>query len=146
MNNPLLEISGLPPFSKINPADVEPAIDITLENNRKRINELVTTTEYYNWDNFIQPLEDLEDNLNRIWSTVNHMNSVVNSEELRAAYNACLPKLSEYSTELGQHEGIYRAVQSIAQSPEFQHFDKAQTRVIENQLSYKVKVNDEQAM
>jgi oligopeptidase A len=62
------------------------------------------------------------------------MNSVVNTEDLRAAYTACLPKLSEYSTEMGQHEGLYRAFRQIADSPDYQGFDTAQKKIIDNAL------------
>jgi oligopeptidase A len=134
MTNPLLDFTGLPPFSKIEPQHIEPAIDSILAENRRQIESLVSQTKTYTWDNFILPFEHLDDRLSRAWAAVNHMNSVVNTEELRAAYNACLPKLSEYSTELGQHDGIYQAIKAIAESPAFNTYDKAQQKVIKNML------------
>ena len=62
------------------------------------------------------------------------MNSVVNSEALRDTYNECLPILSEYGTEMGQHEGLYRAYRSIAEGDEYQCLDRAQKKVIDNAL------------
>jgi oligopeptidase A len=133
-HNPLLEMSGLPPFAHIKPEHVEPAIDALLAENRRRVAELLETNDHYSWDNLIQPLEELEDRLGRIWSPVSHLNSVVNSPELRAAYNACLPKLSEYSTEMGQNVRLYEAYQSIRDSAEYQRLDTAQKKIIDNAL------------
>ena len=70
--------------------------------------------------------------IDSVWSPVSHMNSVVNSEELRQAYNACLPKLSEFSTELGQNEMLYQAYKAIAEGAEYQKLDTAQKKVIDN--------------
>lgn len=134
MDNPLLELTGLPPFSAIKPQHVEPAIDIILAQNRARINGLLQVTEYYTWTNLLGPLEEMEDQLNRAWSPIGHINAVVNSDEWRRVYNACLPKLSAYATELGQNERLYQAFLSIAQGPEYQKLSTAQRKVIDNGL------------
>ncbi len=134
MSNPLLELRGLPPFSEIRPEHVEPAIDTLLKQSRTRVRELLDENSVYSWDNLVDPLEAMDDRISRAWSPVSHMNSVVNTEELRAAYTACLPKLSEYSTEMGQHEGLYRAFRQIADGPDYQDFDTAQKKIIDNAL------------
>lgn len=133
-NNPLLEMTGLPPFAHIRPEHVEPAIDQVLAENRVRVQVLLAAGGPYDWNNLVQPLEELGDRLGRVWSPVGHMNSVVNSEALRVAYNACLPKLSEYSTEMGQSEALCRAYQSIADGPSFPRLDTAQKKIIDNAL------------
>ncbi len=134
MSNPLLELRGLPPFSKIRPEHVESAIDELLARSRARVREVLEQNTRYNWDNLVDPMEEMDDRISRAWSPVSHMNSVVNSEELRAAYTACLPKLSEYSTEMGQHEGLYRAFRQIADGPDYPGFDTAQKKIIDNAL------------
>ena len=134
-SNPLLEMTGLPPFSRIEPEHVEPAIDTLLAEIRAEVERRLD--EYagrYDWDNLIQPLEDLDDRLGRAWSPVSHMNSVVNSEALRKAYNACLPKLSEYATEMGQNRRLYEAYRFIKDSPAFAELDTAQQKIIDNAL------------
>ncbi|MBI2778996.1 MAG: oligopeptidase A [Gammaproteobacteria bacterium] len=133
-NNPLLEMAGLPPFTQIRTEHVEPAIDWLLAENRAGVQTLLATPGPYTWDNLVQPIEDMGERLNRAWSPIGHMNSVVNSEELRAAYNACLPKLSDYATEMGQNEGLFRAYQSIAEGPEYGRLDTAQKKIIDNAL------------
>ncbi|HEB86375.1 MAG TPA: oligopeptidase A [Gammaproteobacteria bacterium] len=135
MPNPLLDMTGLPPFSRIQPGHVEPAIDILLGEIRETVNQrLDDYAGCYSWDNLIQPLEDRDDRLGRAWSPVSHMNSVVNSKALRKAYNACLPKLSEYATEMGQNRRLYEAYKFIKESPGFAELDRAQQKIIDNAL------------
>ena len=134
MTNPLLATADLPSYVAIQPEHVEPAIDRVLADNRAEIERLLAATTVYTWDNLLRPLEDLEDRLNKAWSPVNHLHSVRDSEALRAAYNACLPKLSAYYSALGQHEGLYRAYRQIADGPEYARLDPAQRKVIDNAL------------
>ena len=133
MKNPLLETSGLPAFSQIKPEHIEPAIDQILEENRQGIKEILASKNA-SWETIIEPLDDLEDRLEQAWSPVKHLNAVANNDELRAAYNACLPKLSAYSTELGQNEDFFQACKSIAESDDFKTLDQAKQKVIENSL------------
>jgi len=138
MTNPLLtmlqtEQAQLPPFTHIKPMHVEPAIDQILKDNRQQLNALLEQS-VFNWENLVQPLEEMSGRLQRAWSPVSHMNSVMNSDELREAYNQCLPKLSEYSTELGQNEKLYQAYQSIADAASFSNLDIAQQKIITNAL------------
>jgi oligopeptidase A len=134
MDNPLLDISRLPQFSKIRPEHVEPAIDHLLTVNRDKISKLVSQTGTVNWDNLIVPLDEMEDQLQRAWSPVRHLNSVVNTPEMREAYNACLPKLSAYHTELGQNEALFNAYSALKDSVEFSRLDAAQQKCIEDSL------------
>jgi len=134
MSNPLLSLTGLPPFSRIQPEHVEPAIDQLLAENRARLQQLLGANTEYTWDNLVQPIEEMNERLGRAWSPVSHMNSVVNSEALRAAYNACLPKLSDHYTELGQNEDLYRAYKSIAEGAQYQRLDAAQRKILDNEL------------
>ena len=134
MSNPLLEMSGLPPFSKIKVVHIEPAIDTLLAENRSKLLKILSNSESYNWDNLVTPIEEMDDRLGRVWSPISHMNSVVNSDELRDAYNNCLPKLSEYGTEMGQNVELYKAYQAIKDSAEFKKLDEAQKKIINNAL------------
>ncbi|MCC6134964.1 MAG: oligopeptidase A [Candidatus Contendobacter sp.] len=134
MTNPLLTAIDLPSFAAIQPEHVEPAIDHLLTANRAAIEQLLAASAEPTWDMLIQPLEELDDRLNRAWSPVSHLNAVQDSPTLRAAYNACLPKLSAYHTELGQHQGLYQAYQRIANGPEYARLDAAQRKVIDDAL------------
>ena len=112
MDNPLLSREPLPPFSRITAADVEPGINALLTAARAEI-EAIAAREPPSFATVVEPLEELHHRVARAWSPVSHLNAVVNSEALRASYNACLPLLSAYQTDLAQNEPLYRAYRSI---------------------------------
>ena len=134
MNNPLLANTLLPLFSQIKPEHIEPAIDQLLANARATVEKQLHATKNYTWENLIEPLENADDKLGKAWSPVSHLNSVVNNDALRDAYNACLPKLSAYSTEMGQNEALFNAYRFIAESPEYPTLTVAQQKIISNAL------------
>lgn len=134
MRNPLLHFDALPPFDQIKPEHIVPAIDHLLDSNRKEIELLLTDEKNYCWDNLVQPLEDMDDRLNRVWSPIGHLHGVQDNAELRKAYNDCIGKLSDYATELGQNEALYHAYTMVAESPEFDQLEPAQKKIIENAL------------
>lgn len=133
MTNPLLTFSGLPPFSQIKPEHIQPAVEQLIQESRATIDSLVKQS-HFTWDNFILPLTEINDRFNKAWSPVSHLNAVKNSPALREAYQACLPLLSEYSTWVGQHAGLYHAYQQLKNNPEFDRYDVAQKKAIENAL------------
>ncbi len=134
MTNPLLNSQSLPAFSEIKPEHVLPAMRQLIEAGRTAIESVLATGGPYTWDTLVKPLEDIDDRINRAWSPVGHLNAVVNSDALREAYNACLPLLSEYATEVGQNDALYQAYRSLAESPEFAQLDQAQRKIIDNAL------------
>ncbi len=134
MSNPLLDTSGLPPFSRIRPDHVEPAIDTLLSECRSTLNALLERPGQKTFDSLVRPLEAMDDRLSKAWSPVSHLNSVMNNDELRAAYNACLPKLSAYATELGQNEELFRAYQQVRDHESFRQLNAAQRRTVDNAL------------
>ncbi len=131
MENPLIDMPGLPPFGRILPEHVEPAIDTLLALNRARIQALTQAEAPATWENFIEPLEVLGDALERAWSPVSHLNAVMNTEALRAAYNACLPKLSAYGTEVGQNRALFEGYRAVATQ---EHLDATQRKLLANAL------------
>ncbi len=133
-NNPLLQLQGLPQFRAIRAQHVEPAIDEVLADNRVRLGHLEKMSDCANWEDFAQPLEDLGERLARVWSPVSHLNAVKDSPELRKAYEACLPKLSAYDTELSQNVALYRGYNQLQEGPHFAALDVAQRKIIANAL------------
>lgn len=133
MTNPLLEDYELPPFGSIRVEHIEPAIDAVLKNNLEEI-EKIAESQPDTWAALVKPLEVLDDRLHKAWSPVSHLNSVVSEESLRQAYNNCLPKLSDYATQVGQHQKLYQAFLKIEQSQEFKTLDQAKQKVITNAL------------
>ncbi len=114
MQNPLLAHEPLPPFARIKPEHVEPGVRELLERNRARLGELAAL-ESPTFATLVEPLEELQHQVSRTWSPVSHLNAVLNSEALRSGYNACLPLISAYQTDLAQSEPLYRAYHQISE-------------------------------
>ncbi|MFC6476187.1 oligopeptidase A [Pseudomonas asuensis] len=134
-SNPLLQPYDLPPYSAIKPESVEPAIDQILADNRAAIAELLKTQkENPTWQGLVVAFDELNDRLGQAWSPVTHLNAVCNNPELRTAYEACLPKLSAYSTEIGQNKDLFEAYRKLSESEEAKGFDAAQKKILDNAL------------
>ncbi|MBS6034226.1 MAG: oligopeptidase A [Pantoea sp.] len=134
MTNPLLTSFTLPPFSAIQPEHVVPAVTEVLNDCRAMVEKVVAQGAPYSWDNLVQPLAESDDRLSRIFSPVSHLNSVKNSPELREAYEQTLPLLSEYSTWVGQHEGLYQAYRNLKEGDQYAALDLAQKKAVDNAL------------
>ena len=135
MSNPLLQPYDLPPFSAIRAEHVKPAIEQILADSRNQVQALLAAPPaQWTWSNLIEPLDDMGEKLSRAWSPVSHLNAVMNSPELREAYESCLPLLSQYYTELGQNQALFEAYQQLANSAQFATLDKAQQTIIEHAL------------
>ena len=134
MKSYLPEAHNLPAFSRIDTAAILPALEECLKDNQKLLDSLLADSKEPTWDNFIQPLDVAENNLNRLWSPVSHLNAVVNADELREAYNTALPKLSDYSTELGQNADFFQAMQSIRNSQSKSELNAAQLKSLNDAL------------
>ena len=122
----------LPSFDQFRAGDVEPAIRELLQRSRGEVASL-EAQPHPTFENTVLPLEQLSHRLSRTWSPVSHLNGVLNSDELRASYNACLPLLTNYWTDLAQSEPLFRAYSAIATS-EAGSLDGAQRRVLERAL------------
>ena len=136
MSNPLFNLNSLPPFHKIQPSHMVEAIEAILNDSRKEINQLTDslTTDGITWENFVKPLEDINDRLDRAWGPISHLNAVANSDEIREAYNACLPLLSDYGTEMGQHQGLFKAVEALNKRADKLALDKVQRKILQDDL------------
>lgn len=134
MSNPLLNFTDLPPFSQIKPEHVKPAVEKAIADCRAKIEQVLAGNTEPTWDNLVAPIEEVDDHLSRIWSPVSHMNSVMNSDELRDAYESCLPLLSEYGTWVGQHKGLFEAYKAMKASEDFASLTQAQKKTITDSL------------
>jgi oligopeptidase A len=131
-DNPLLAGTRLPAFGTIEPAHVEPAIRHLLDENRAKLGALLASGAE-GWDALVVPLERMHHRLARAWSPVGHLNGVMNGDELRAAYNACLPLLTTYHTELAQNEALCAAYQRVLDR-EGERLQPPQRKLLENAL------------
>ena len=132
--NPLLDFSGLPRFAEITPQQVAPAVDELLRENRSLISELLADSTPVTWSQFVQPLEDANERLSRAWGQVTHLNAVMNCPELREAYNANLPKITQYHSELAQNQGLFEKFKALKAGSGFALLSRAQQKIVENEL------------
>ena len=131
--SPLQDVSGLPAFSKITPDQIQPAIEQAIQRCKDNIDEVLKQPDF-TWDNLVVAIDDVDDEMGRMWSPISHMNSVVSNNALREAHDACLPLISDYDTFFGQNEQLYNAYKSLHNSAEFAALDEAQQKVITNTL------------
>ena len=132
--NPLLDFSGLPRFAEITPQQITPAVDELLNENRSLINQLLTDSAPATWDRFVKPLEDANERLSRAWGQVTHLNAVMNCPELREAYNANLPKITQFHSELAQNQGLFEKFKALKTGSGFAHLSRAQQKIVDNEL------------
>lgn len=132
--NPLLDFSDLPRFDAVRPDHVTPAITLLLEENRAIVAKLEAPQEQVTWENFVAPLENASERLGRAWGVVGHLNSVMDSPELRAAYNENQPKVTEFSTEVSQNLALFEKYRAIKASSTYDTLSPARKKIIENAL------------
>ncbi len=132
--NPLLHFNGLPHFDQVRPEHVTPAIEQLLGESRALLEKLENENSPPTWDNFVGPMDDAEERLSRAWSQVSHMNAVVNTPELREAYNANLTTLTAFYAELAQNEVLYSRYKLLKAGSDFQAWKQPRKKIVENEL------------
>ena len=113
MNNPLLDFSGLPVFDRISPADIAPAIHTLLAQADEALAQVTHQDFPADWQRISQVLDVATEKLSRAWGAVSHLQSVADTPELRAAYNAELPRITEFWTRLSANEALYDKYKAI---------------------------------
>ena len=132
--NPLLDTTGLPLFDQISAPHVEPAMDILLQQAQAALEAAVSASTPATYDAVSAVLDVANERLGRAWGAVNHLNAVADTPELRAAYNACLPKVTEFKTRMGADERLYAKYKAIAQAPQAAQLNPARRTVLEHAL------------
>ncbi len=131
MTNPLLNIGELQDYAAIQPGHVAPAIESLLAAARTAVDHAADPALPPTWAAVIDPLDDASEPLWRAWSAVGHLNAVVNTPELRAAYNEALPKITEFATWVGLHEGLYQQYRRLHDDAGFAALSPTRQRIIE---------------
>ena len=134
MDNPLLDFSGLPRFSAVRPEHVAPAMDTLLGEARAALERAASDARAPDWDTFVEPLDDAVERLVRAWSQVRNLNSVVSTPALRDAFNAALPRVTDYFTDRGQDVRLFGRFRAWRNSPAFANLSPARKRLVENEL------------
>ena len=133
-DNPLLDFSGLPRFADFEPAHVTPAIDTLLARARATLAAVTDPATPATWDAFVEPLEDATERLGRAWGMVGHLNGVADTPPLREAYNANLPRVTQFWTELSQHEALFARYKAYAASRDYAGLSPVRRRIVEHAL------------
>lgn len=135
MKNPLLSGVQLPQYSRIRPEHIEPAVKQVIGENQEALATLLGKKDFDpGWDNLILVLDNLEDRLDNLWSTVSHLFSVNNSEALRESYNRCLPLVTEYSTSIAQNEALYQCIRKLRDRAGEEQLSASQIKVLDDYL------------
>ena len=131
MNPLLVSMDTLVNYAAIRPEHITPAIEQLLQTARTAVQAAADPSLPASWEAVITPLDDASEPLWRAWSVVGHLNSVVNTPELRDVYNAMLEQITEFSTWVGLHTELYTQYQRLYQSVDFSNWSAARKRVIE---------------
>lgn len=133
--NPLLApVSVLVDYAAVKPAHIVPAVEELLGIARKAVDHAADPALAPTWEAVAEPLDTASERLWRAWSVAGHLNAVVNTPELREAYNAALPLVTEFSTWVGLHEGLYKQYQRLAAAPDFASWSPVRRRIVEMAL------------
>lgn len=133
-DNPLCDFSGLPNYAAVRPDHIAPALDELIAAADTVLTQVTAPDVPPTWDAVVEPLDAATEHLGRAWGMVSHLNAVVDTPELRAAYNAMLPRITDFWTRLGQDEGLLRKYQALQDSPEFSGLSATRQRIIDHAL------------
>jgi oligopeptidase A len=131
--NPLLDFSGLPRFDAIKPEHVSSAIERLINEANSVVAQLEAPMDNVTWDT-LAPLDEASERLGRAWGVIGHLNHVMDSPELRAAYNENQPKVVEFSTAIGQNEALFAKYKQLREGPTWDSLNPTRQRIVENAL------------
>lgn len=132
-SNPLLQFDELPLFPAIDADHFEPAISAVLTQNKEALVALLASEKNQtapDWESLMAPLDEMEDRLSKVWSTVSHLNAVNNTVQIREAHNKCQPMITQYYIELGQNRALFECVKALEARADTLGFSVAQRKVV----------------
>lgn len=127
-------LNGPLAFGEFVPEQAEAALDQVLADNRQVLAALLQRTEPHTWESLIEPLTAMDERIAAVWGPVSHLFGVSSTPQWRSAYNACLPKLTDYGLELSQSEALCAAYRELADSDEFAKLPAPRQKVIQDAL------------
>ena len=134
MSNPLIKQSELLNWPALKTEHITPALDTLLERAGQTVQKVTAHETPATWESVVEPLEEALETLGRAWSAVGHLTGVMDSEELRGAYNANLPRMTQFYIELSQNEALFAKYKAIASSQEFAKLDAARRRILTREI------------
>jgi oligopeptidase A len=131
--NPLLVESGFPPFDRVTPEHVVPAMRRVLDRANERIDALEQNV-VPSWDGLLRPLEQIDISFEYSWGVVSHLMAVRNSEELRKAHAQVLPEMVQFGLRVQQSPALYKGLLAMRDGDAWQTLDEAQQRIVSQRI------------
>lgn len=127
-------IELLPDFNALQADQIEAKVDQLLADSRQKLAQIVACDEPPSWQNLVEPMEQIEHGFESIWEPIGHLDAVRNADDWHAAYDACLQKVTEYHTEVGQNQALFARFEALAKSSAYAKLNIAQKKVVDNAL------------
>lgn len=127
-------IELLPDFNALQADQIEAKVDQLLADSRQKLAQIVACDEPPSWQNLVEPMEQIEHGFESIWEPIGHLDAVRNADDWHAAYDACLQKVTEYHTEVGQNQALFARFEALAKSFAYANLNIAQKKVVDNAL------------
>ncbi len=137
MKSPFLDESFQICWSQLTPDHVVPDITAALESAKAKVAALaapVAVGEQLSYENTLEALEGSTELLGEAWGKVNHLDSVCNSDELRAAFNEMLPAVSEFFASIHLNAGLWERVRAFSETADAAGLTGAKKRLLEETL------------
>ena len=121
----------VPQFDQITLDRLKQNIETAIQNGQTFLKELTEVPESIRQQlDILEKIDALENNMSESWGVLSHLNAVMNNAETREVYQALLPALSEYYTQLGQHVPLYQTYQHVHDHAVFTDLPAAQQSAI----------------
>lgn len=137
--NPLLDIEGLPHFSKIRVEHIDEALEVALKEAKHASHEILAS-DSSSFNEFFLAMSLIGENLHKVWGPIDHLNAVVNTPQLREKYNEWIPKISRFELEIKQDERYFKKLKQLVLSDEYKKLGSAEKHMID--LSYRTLIRE----
>lgn len=131
--NPLLRVRADVPWDEVRAEHIGPAIDFHLKEAKARLDAIASAPRTY--DGTLGALDRATTELDYATNIAGHLESVLATPELRDAYNAVVPRVSAFYSEILRSEPLYRALREFSETDEAKKLDPARARFLEKTLA-----------
>ena len=131
--NPLLAATSSPDFARMRPEHVTPALDLLLADAEAALEKAIGPEVPPDWDALAAVLDVAVEGLQVAWGHVSHLQSVVDTPELRAAHTANLARVIEFSTRIGADERLYAKYKAV-KAAQYPHLNPARRKALDDAL------------
>jgi oligopeptidase A len=127
---------GLPPFARLSPEQVGPAINALLATLRDDVAALEARLmgAPAGYDDVVEAVATITEPVERAWGVVGHLMGVKNTPALREAQQQAQPLVVAAMMQLAQSASITAALQAIKDSAAFSSLSPARRRIVDSKL------------